>query len=235
MLKVELHTHTADDPLDAIPHTTTDLIDRAAELGFQALAITLHDRQLDVGNLSEYARQRGLVLIPGIERTIQGKHVLLINFPPAAERVDTFEDVAALKARADGLVIAPHPFFPLGYCLGGLMDRHASLFDAVEFNHFYTPTINFNRAAVRWARAHRTPLVGNSDVHDLAQLGKTYSLVDATPTPAAICAAIREGRVEVRSRPLSLLPAAALFASMSVRNLLGQIGQLRYPTTSRSS
>jgi len=70
MLKVELHTHTADDPVDAIPHTTHQLIDHAAALGYDALAITLHDHQLDLRNLTPYAAERGLVLIPGIERTI---------------------------------------------------------------------------------------------------------------------------------------------------------------------
>ena len=30
MLKVELHAHTSDDPVDRIPHTARDLIDRAA-------------------------------------------------------------------------------------------------------------------------------------------------------------------------------------------------------------
>ena len=43
MLKVDLHIHTSDDPVDRIPHTTTDLIDRAAQLGYDAVAITLHD------------------------------------------------------------------------------------------------------------------------------------------------------------------------------------------------
>jgi histidinol phosphatase-like PHP family hydrolase len=44
MMKVELHTHTADDPADLIPHSTIELIERAADLGFGALAITLHGR-----------------------------------------------------------------------------------------------------------------------------------------------------------------------------------------------
>src|SRR5258707_163745 len=30
MLKVELHSHTADDPIDAIPYSTFELIDHAA-------------------------------------------------------------------------------------------------------------------------------------------------------------------------------------------------------------
>ena len=72
MLKVELHAHTADDPVDRIPHTAGELIDRAAELGYGALAITLHERQLDVTPLVPYAAERGVTLIPGVERTIEG-------------------------------------------------------------------------------------------------------------------------------------------------------------------
>ena len=97
MLKVELHTHTADDPVDRIPHTTFELIDRAVALGYDALAVTLHERQLDLRHLAPYAADRGLLLIPGVERTIEGKHVLLLNFKAGAEEVRTFSDLARLK------------------------------------------------------------------------------------------------------------------------------------------
>ena len=219
MLKVELHSHSGDDPVDSIPYSTRDLIDRAAALGYDALAVTLHDAQLDIRTHTDYARDRGLTLIPGIERTIHGKHVLLLNFSNAAEAVSSFEDLALLREREDGLVIAPHPFFPGTTCLRGLMDRHAALFDAVEWNAMFTRTINFNRAAERWAAAHGKPMVGNCDVHRLKQLGTTWSLVDAAPDPAAICAAVRAGRVTVRANPLSLLTAAATMAGLFGSNV----------------
>src|SRR5262249_20084003 len=131
MLKTDLHLHTADDPIDRIPYTTFQLIDRAAQLCFEAIAITLHDPHIDVGEAADYARARGVVLIPGVERAIGGKHVLLLNFPQAAESVDSFDAVAALKTRhPHGLVIAPHPFFPLASCLRERLDRYADLFDA---------------------------------------------------------------------------------------------------------
>ena len=47
MLKVELHAHTDQDPVDRIPHSTEQLIERAAALGYGALAVTLHDRYFD--------------------------------------------------------------------------------------------------------------------------------------------------------------------------------------------
>ncbi len=99
MIKVDFHTHTADDPVDAIPYSTPQLIDRAAAFGYGAVAITLHERQLDVTALKSYAADRGVVLIPGVERTIEGKHVLLINFRRGADEVKTFADLARLKAR----------------------------------------------------------------------------------------------------------------------------------------
>jgi len=138
VLKVELHSHTADDPADEIPHSTYELIDRASQLGYAGLAITLHDRQLDLAPYAAYAHWRGVTLIPGIERTIEGKHVLLLNFSRAVETVTTFGDLARLRANENGLVIAPHPYFPSSTCLGTLLDSHGELFDAVEYNAMFS-------------------------------------------------------------------------------------------------
>jgi predicted metal-dependent phosphoesterase TrpH len=214
MLKVELHAHTEDDPHDRIPYSAKDLIDRAAGLGYDALAITLHDRQLDIRHLLTYAAERQVVLIPGVERTVEGKHVLLLNFAEGTDDVRTFEDVRRLKRRVPGLVMAPHAFFPHSSCLREQMDRHADLFDAVEWNAMFTGLVNFNRRAERWAARHGKPMVGNCDVHRLRQMGTTYSLVDAEPNADAICAAVAAGRVEVVANPLSPWDAAAIMADL---------------------
>jgi predicted metal-dependent phosphoesterase TrpH len=214
MLKVDLHTHTSDDPVDRISYSTKDLIDRAADLSYDAIAVTLHDRQLDVQTLQPYARERGIVLIPGIERTIEGRHVLLLNFASGTEEVRSFEDLAALKRRSPGLVVAPHPFFPSSTCLWGQLDRYADLFDAVEYNAMFTSTVNFNRLGERWARRHGRPMVGNGDVHRLRQLGTTYSLIDAPPDADAICAAIVAGRVSVQATPLAWRAATGIIAEL---------------------
>jgi predicted metal-dependent phosphoesterase TrpH len=222
-LKVELHTHTADDPIDRIPHTAPELIDRASALGYGALAITLHRRQLDISLLKEYAEQRGIVLISGIEQSIEGRHVLLINFSQDAEKVRTFDDLRSLKRREAGLVVAPHPFFPAPNCLFGCLDRYADLFDAVECNAMFTASLNFNRRAERWAALHNKPLVGNGDVHRLRQLGTTYSLVDAERSADAVCAAIKEGRVQVVSKPLEWRDAVGIIGAMFVSDFVSHV------------
>jgi predicted metal-dependent phosphoesterase TrpH len=214
MLKIELHAHTADDPVDAIPYTTFELIDHAVALGYDALAITLHEHQLDLRRFLPYAAERGIVLIPGVERTVEGRHVLLLNYKSGADDVRSFADLAALKRRASGLVIAPHPFFPTSSCLRGDMERHVDLFDAVERNAMFIRGVDFNRAAERFAVRHGKPVVGNCDVHRLVQLGTTYSLVDAERDPDAICDAIAAGRVRVESRPISWADAARLMSAL---------------------
>jgi predicted metal-dependent phosphoesterase TrpH len=220
VLKVELHAHSADDPLDAIPHTTPQLIERAADMGYHALALTLHDRQLDLAPYASFARERGVTLIPGIERTIQGKHVLLLNFRRGAEDVNSFDDLARLKQREPGLVIAPHPFFPGSTCLRGVLDHHRSLFDAVEYNGMFTSTLNFNIPAVRWAHVNGRPLVGCGDVHRLRQLGTTFSLIDAEPDANEICAAVRAGKVQVKASPRSWASAIGIMADLTITEVL---------------
>jgi predicted metal-dependent phosphoesterase TrpH len=215
VLKVDLHLHTAEDPVDVIGHDAHALLDRAAGLGYGALAITLHDRQLSDSRVVDHARECGITLIPGVERTVQGKHVLLLNFPhPEAESVRTFADLEALKTRSNGLVIAPHPFFPDATCLRSQMERHAPLFDAVEWSYFWTTGLNFNARAAEWAARHGRPLVGNSDLHDLRQLGRTYSLVFAESDPDAICEAIRDGRVSLETSPASKLELTQVVGGM---------------------
>ena len=78
----------------------------------------------------------------------------------------------------------------------------------------YTCGIDFNARAEAWAARHGKPVVGNGDVHRLAQLGTTFSLVDAPPDASAICEAIREGHVRVESRPLSWIEVARVLGAM---------------------
>ena len=155
-----------------------------------------------------------------MERSIEGCHTLLLNFRSGAQDVRTFDDLARLKQQQPGLVVAPHPFFPGPTCLGDRLDRHASLFDAVERNAMFTASLDFNRRAERWAAEHGKPVVGNCDVHRLRQLGTTYSMVDAEPHPDSICAAIAAGRVRVEGRPLTWFEVTRTLGSMFMNDVV---------------
>jgi len=204
-VKADLHLHSSLDYLDVretsfvFPHPM-QWIDHAAENGFSVLSFTHHGIRCDELEIFDYARSRNILLIPGEEAFIEGKHVLLYAFPPC--HVLTFKELAELRS-SENLVIAPHPFFPESSCLGESLLKHLELFDAIEFSHFYHRFINFNHRAVEVAKKYGKPLIGNSDAHCLEQFGTTFSWVNIDDLSiAAVIQAIKNGSVRIETRPL---------------------------------
>jgi predicted metal-dependent phosphoesterase TrpH len=203
-LKVDLHTHSADDPKETIQYTSLELVDRAHDLGFDALSITNHEALSYSDYLRDYARERGLVLIPGTELNIRGKHVLVVNAHNDILKARTFDDIRRLRS-PENMIVAPHPYFPDFSSLLWHVGRNIDVFDALEFSWFFHSRINFNMFAVRTAARHRLPLVCTSDCHELSRLGVAYSLVEAEKDAGAIVEAIKAGRVEIAANPLKLV------------------------------
>src|SRR5205823_3231048 len=63
-IKVDLHIHTLDDPKDVIDYSAHQLLERAKQLGFGVLAITLHDAVFDRAEVFADAAEMGILLIP---------------------------------------------------------------------------------------------------------------------------------------------------------------------------
>ena len=215
MIKIDLHMHCGDDPEDGLRYTAVQLIDRAVELGYAAIAITLHRKVLEDERVFDYARQRGLLLIRAVEWTFHGRDVLLYNITQRdADRLKTFDDLRAYRRERgeDLLVVAPHPFYPKGHSLGRYFERNMDVFDAVEIAQIHLSWLDpFNPRAVAVAKKHNKPVIANSDAHNLWMFGRHYTLVDAEPTQASIFAAIRQGKVQPVSPPVSVRDCARMF------------------------
>lgn len=202
-LKADLHLHTCEsDKEPEIRYDACGLIDEAHRRGYDVLSITNHDTVTCTAYLRDYAAERGIVLIPGVELTVQGTHVLAYNLKTAPEKISSFRDLQRCRTDAS-LIIAPHPFFPSRHSLGSRCIQHAGLFDAIELCHFYTTAVDFNRRARKLARGLGLPLIGTSDSHTLSQFGTTYSLIQAPKDAAEIIRAVKKGSVRVVSAPLS--------------------------------
>lgn len=201
-LKADLHIHTKEDLQDNIDYDAYELIDMVSEKGFDVISITNHNCMTYNDELSSYAQDKGILLIPGIEKTIEGDHVVFLNAD--LEEVNRTTSLRDLKSLEDdrSLIIAPHPFIPSKNSLNSHFEKHIDLFDAVEYTGFYFRYLNFNKKAERLARKYGLPMIGCSDAHFVTQIGSTYTLIDAEKSIESIIHAIKSHSVEVISEPL---------------------------------
>ncbi|MFA6290791.1 MAG: PHP-associated domain-containing protein [Victivallales bacterium] len=207
MLKADFHIHSNEDNRDLITYSAKELIDAAAGKKFDVLALTNHDVFTYTPELSDYAAGRGILLVPGIESTIEGKHVVILNPQQDVESVRTFGDLKEYRRKHPEIfVIAPHPYYPhlRKYSLRSDLLKNIDLFDGIEYCHYYTKVFNrYNSMACKVADIHGKPVIGTSDSHHLFQLGKTYSMVDADKNIDSVISALNGGRIKIVSMPLS--------------------------------
>jgi predicted metal-dependent phosphoesterase TrpH len=213
-IKVDLHIHTHDDPKDVIDYSAHQLLERARELGFGVLAITLHDAVFDRQEVFADAAAMGILLIPAAEVRLQGADVIILNV--SAEelaQLKDFDDLRKLrKRRGDSIfTIAPHPFYVLGGSIGPRLLAEIDCFDAIEFCHFHNFLLNPNRRAARVARKYRKPLIATSDAHRLHAFGSHYTTI---PRPVALTcenvfAALRNDPLRLTSPAASIVDLAS--------------------------
>lgn len=224
MLKAALHVHTKEDPRDHIGYSAKEAITKAAEQRFDVIAITCHDCVVDDEELIAYAEQQNILYIPGIEKTIEKKHVLIINANKRAEEIKTFADLAEYRWQKPNIfVIAPHPFYPgITTCLGGKLETYRHLFDAIEYSYFYTEIFNmFNKKAERYSQKYDLPLIGTSDVHLKNHFNHTWMWLDAAKNIPSVIQALRAKKFRMHTTPLTTKEMVWIYGEMLIRDAVG--------------
>jgi hypothetical protein len=214
-IKVDLHIHTLDDPKDVIDYSAHQLLERARQLGFGVLAITLHDAVFDRPEVFADAAKMGILLIPAAEVRLEGADAILLNVTAAeVAALKNFEDVRKLRARRGSsmFTIAPHPFYVLGGSIGARLLDEIDCFDAIEMCHFHKGFFDLNRRAVRVANKYGKPLIATSDAHQLHAFGRHYTSIPRSRelTVENVFAALRNGPRRVVSPPASMIDLASM-------------------------
>ena len=224
-IKVDLHIHTLDDPKDRLDYTSHQLLERARQLGFDALAITLHDKVFDRPEVFAEAAAMGILLIPAAEMRLEGADVVLLNVQPdEIEDLRTFADLRQLRARRGETLFcfAPHPFFLIGASIGQRLIQEIDCFDAIEICHFHKGWFDLNRRARKVASTQRRPLLATSDAHRLQAFGEHYTSVPRPRdlTPESLLRALREGPHRLTSPPSSWHDLLSVFYFVFIRHPL---------------
>ena len=227
-LKIQFHMHTKQDPVDNIAHTEHEVIDRAAELGYNVLAITCHNVVIFSDELKEYAAKKRILLIPAIEKSIHPtsvnfNHVLIINADLKAQKIKSFDDLREYrKSKPDILVIAAHPYYPAKIALKENLEKHIDLFDAIEYSWYHSEKINkYNEKAVQVAEKHKLPMLATSDNHLLKYFDNGYSIIDAEKQDIpSVFKAIKENKIKIVSHNLTFWQLISSYSEMTIRMLI---------------
>jgi predicted metal-dependent phosphoesterase TrpH len=213
MLKADFHIHTHEDTEDfwLVKYPAKKLIDLAVKQNFKVLAITNHKRVFYNEAINNYAKKKGILLIPSVELRLEGRDVLIIN--TSNEKLAGIKKLRDLeKIKDSSLIIAPHPYTIIGPCLRGKLVKHIKSFHAIEFSHFYTKLpikllfkfITGNSKAVEIAKKYHKPIVGTSDAHKLYEFGRTYTLVNSAKNTDDVINAVKHNRIKLVANPLPI-------------------------------
>jgi predicted metal-dependent phosphoesterase TrpH len=165
--RADLHMHTTASDGRA---SVRDMLDHAATLPLDVIAITDHDRLEASLWAFAHRHEYPFDIVPGVEVTSAEGHVLALWVTQPIEKGLSLQATAERIHRQGGLAILAHPFEPLiaPHTLWRYLTHPEVLqqsgIDAVEVFNAGAITAGGN-ALTRAVYAHRLPVVGNSDAH----------------------------------------------------------------------
>jgi len=208
------------DPEHSHSYSAKDLIKNAEQNHYDVLAITCHNKIIFTKALQNYAKQHGIILIPGIELSINKKHILCINVDCEIEKIKTFQALRVYKkSHPECLIIAPHPFFPGKVTLKEKLIENLDIFDAIEHSFCYTKSKNYNSKAVKLAEKYSLPLVATSDCHFLEDLDLGYTMVNSQKNIFSIIKAVKQNKIQIHHSPITYSKIFKILYKMNLSTL----------------
>lgn len=196
-LKVDMHIHTKYSKDGEI--NPEDLVKKAVELGFDAIAVTDHGTIKGAIETKEIARKtaKDLIVFAGQEiKTKQGE-VLVYNIRNEIKEEQDILKTCQEAKKNKGFLVVPHPFDLMRRGIGENTKNILGYVDAVEGFNARTVINRFNERAMEFAKENSKPMVAGSDAHFLDEFGKTYMLIESGKSERDILNAIEKGRLEM--------------------------------------
>jgi len=206
-LKIDLHVHTRYSP-DAVT-TLKEVVAYSKKRGLDGVAITDHDTLLGALKLVKKSK---LIVIPGIEISALGGHVLALNITtPIPPKLGLSETVQRIH-EAGGIAVAAHPTS----VYKSVLSQQITSYDAIEvINSAAIPFQLFTHLSRELATRLNLPQTAGSDSHYAPEIGAAYTIVEADQDVDEIVQAIKGGdtlplgkpipwRVRLQRRALSL-------------------------------
>ncbi len=193
-LKIDLHVHSR---YSSDSTSTFDEINRRCrELGLDGYALCDHDA---IDGLAEAGEKSGgLVVVPGLEVTARGAHIICLEPSRLVPSQLSIVDTVAHIHKQGGTSILAHPYaIPRSFVRFAEAARAG--FDAIEVANSAQIPFGVVRGWNRgMAERLGLPQTGGSDAHIPELVGRSYTVVEAdSREPRDVVEAIRGGRTEV--------------------------------------
>ena len=191
-LRIDLHVHTrySRDSVNGFD----DINGHCRDLKLDGYAVCDHDSIEGLGRVES----SGLVVIPGLEVSAKGAHILCLDpvevVPSGLSLVETVERVHVQGA----IAVLAHPYaIPRSFVSFREVER--SKFDAIEVANSAQLPFGFVTARNRGlAEKLGLPQTGGSDSHIPETFGRSYTVVEAdSREPDDVIEAIKKGRTSV--------------------------------------
>jgi len=109
MMKIDLHVHTNWGSSDS-GLSPRDLVLQAKKVGLDAVCVTEHGTVWDKYQLTRFAAEYDLVIIPGMEVATDLGHITCFGLEGYLSGIHRAETLRRVITNVDGLMIAAHPF-----------------------------------------------------------------------------------------------------------------------------
>lgn len=200
MVFVDLHVHTIYSGDSSI--TPKRLVDALHAHSFlKTVAVTDHKTLDGYYHVSKLATAyEDILVMPGIEALTTHGDVVIIGTEERPPHPMTPEKVIEFAEERNAIAVIPHPFRTLN-SLGDYARRLQPT--AIEV---YNPnaTQEQNRMALELAKELNLPQVAVSDAHNIDELGKGYTKVNATQSMDEILNAVKSGQTQPIQNPQTI-------------------------------
>lgn len=227
-----MHIHTSEDKRDGhiINYNVYNLIDEAEKNGFNVLGFTPHNKFVFKQEFAEYAKKKGILLIPGVERGLGrffNQHVIILNCDKTIEKIKTLKQLLKYKEEhSEIFILAPHPTYNRLISIGARkLKKYINLFDAIEYSCAYSKKLNFhNKKAELIAARFKKPIISTADVHVLKRLNTDFAMIEAEDfSVESVFQAIKYGKFENITAPQSLFSLFKYYVSFLTKYIIKYI------------
>ncbi|UCE45266.1 MAG: CehA/McbA family metallohydrolase [Methanobacteriota archaeon] len=197
-MKLDLHIHSRfSRDGTASPE---EILRRCKDVGLDGCSITDHNSIEGSLEACEIGAAMGLTVVRGIEISSINGHILAYGLSAPVQRgLSVSETIRRIHA-AGGIAVAAHPTrFGSGLGEADIADVG---FDAVEILNGGSSGRG-NRRASTIAADLKLPGIGGSDAHKIAEIGRSFTVIDEFTSEADVIRSVVEGRPEASGRSRS--------------------------------